>query len=272
MRKLYPIFILLLALTFAGCHGQKKTTTTHSRHQKVDPQKQLAEQLLDAVPVSNTAYASKAKVTISVGSQQISANSSVSMVRDSAIVISVQPLLGIELFRLEISRERIKVIDKMNRRYVNLTYAAVQKETGLNITYPTVQSFFCNQPCVIGQDSDSAILQLPLTAEQTEQGIIMQFTDNDLNYTYTFDSTSKRLRNTLIQMTMRGDNSRVDYSDFQVFNDILFPTNIDISYSSLRLAGSCKVSIQRMQFDGKVDVSSLNTSRYSEVTLRQMLQ
>ena len=70
------------------------------------------------------------------------------MVKDSAFQLSVQPFLGIEVFRAEISVDSVKVIDRMNKRYVADNYANLKGQTPIEFNFiicrhfsPTVCSF-----------------------------------------------------------------------------------------------------------------------------------
>jgi hypothetical protein len=48
-------------------------------------------------------------------------------------------MLGIEMLRVEATRDSVLVLDKMNRRYVTLAYSDIEQQTRLKINYKTLQ-------------------------------------------------------------------------------------------------------------------------------------
>lgn len=270
MRKLSIILPLCLLVCFTSCHTKQQVASHTTKHRKIDPNQKIVEQLLAAAPDFQTAQAQKARISIKTGDNQISANAAISMIKDSAIIISVQPLLGIELFRIEIDKNSFTVIDKLNYRYSSLTYTELQQFSGLDITYPIVQAFVMNRACVLGNDATDALLQQKYEVEINDNKTIVSFTNNRLNYRYTYTNDNSQLSATVIQKAT--DSSSVNYSAHQLFGEVFFPTVIDITYSSEKLVGGCMISLQKIQFNGKVDAKRMDVSRYKKVSLTQMLQ
>ena len=66
------------------------------------------------------------------------------MVRDSAFQLSVQPFLGIEVFRAEFTVDSIKVVDRMNKRYVAERYADLKGQTPIEFNFYNLQALFTN--------------------------------------------------------------------------------------------------------------------------------
>lgn len=72
-------------------------------------------------------------------------SSSIRVWRDELIVLSVQPMLGIEMVRLEATPDSIWVFDKMNRRYAAMDYASVNRIIQPNVSFRMLQEL-CNHP------------------------------------------------------------------------------------------------------------------------------
>ena len=70
----------------------------------------------------------KANATLQLDEHQYTINCSVMMWRNESIVISLQPIMGIEMFRMEATADSVLVVDKMNRRYTTLAYDWISKE------------------------------------------------------------------------------------------------------------------------------------------------
>lgn len=72
------------------------------------------------------------------------------MVKDSAFQLSVQPFLGIEIFRIELSRDTIKVVDRMNKRYMIENYSNLQGQTPIEFNFYNLQALFTNHLFIPG--------------------------------------------------------------------------------------------------------------------------
>ena len=68
-------------------------------------------------------------VLITYKQRQISSPVVVTYIADSIIVASVQPMLGIEMYRIEALPEKARLFEKLNRRYVEMTYEEISAET-----------------------------------------------------------------------------------------------------------------------------------------------
>ncbi len=159
MKKLRYIFIFVFGLFLAltGCQTQRIKTLN----------------------------AKKVQLSMNVSGKQINANSSLRVVTDSCIVLSVNPILGMEIVRLELTPQQVCVIDKVNRRYATLTYPEVRDLLDKNpklkayknqINYTTLQKYLLRYASkstkkrtpIVFQASDLFNVELALTFLQVE--------------------------------------------------------------------------------------------------------
>ena len=89
-------------------------------------------------PQYRTAYG-KGTVTVFYKQQRLSSPVVVTYIADSMVLASVQPMLGIEMYRLEALRDKARVFEKLNRRYVEMTYDEISEQTHRRITFDLVQ-------------------------------------------------------------------------------------------------------------------------------------
>lgn len=60
---------------------------------------------------------------------------------DSMTVISLMPVWGLEMMRLEATPDSVWVIDKLTKRYAATDYASLRKQFKLPLSYSTVQRY-----------------------------------------------------------------------------------------------------------------------------------
>ena len=83
----------------------------------------------------------KANATLQFDQREYSMSCSIQMWRNELIILSLQPILGVEMFRLEASQDSVLVIDKMNRRYTTLAYEWASQAVQPTPSYKMIQDF-----------------------------------------------------------------------------------------------------------------------------------
>lgn len=117
MKRLFPI-IALCGLLFASCSTQRS-----------------------AEPRRFQTLHQKANVTLQFDQRQYSMAATVQVWRNDLIILSLQPMLGIEMVRAEATKDSVLLIDKMNQRYTVLHYDMFQKLVTPAPSYRLIQDF-----------------------------------------------------------------------------------------------------------------------------------
>ncbi len=130
MKRSYISLFLLLIMVLAGCKTTKKATTTNSQGSSTE---------VAVAPTWHTCLVQSARATATLGKQSLSVTCTMQAVHDSLVIVSVMPLFGIELYRLEATPTEIIAIDKLNRYYLQLPYSEVNKYVTPQISYRDLQ-------------------------------------------------------------------------------------------------------------------------------------
>lgn len=117
MNRLIPI-IALCSLLLCSCSTQ--------RH---------------AEPRRYHTLSQKANTRLQFDQHQYTMGSTIQMWHNELIVLSLQPMLGIEMIRIEATRDSVWVFDKMNRRYTTLAYNDFAKQITPSPSYKLIQDF-----------------------------------------------------------------------------------------------------------------------------------
>lgn len=153
MKKLIILLVPAL-LMLASCHSSKKatkdkddktkpTTTVTTPTRTTSTNKQDADINKTKIAVG-TNFTSKVKVTITQEGKEITTNGNLRMRYGDVIQLTlVDPLVGIaEIGRIELSPNKILIIDRVNKRYVDTTYDEFSAFKSRNIDFNTIQDFF----------------------------------------------------------------------------------------------------------------------------------
>lgn len=83
----------------------------------------------------------KASTTLCFDEHQYTMNCSVQIWRNQLITLSVQPILGIEMIRVEATLDSVLIVDKMNRRYTMIAYDWAEKAITPAPSFKLIQDF-----------------------------------------------------------------------------------------------------------------------------------
>lgn len=135
MRKDSTLFVLLAAalLLPMSCANKKKIAAQQqlAAQQEAEHLRQAEQQRIqDSIAAAEAARKAKVQtmsisrmtITVTVGGQQIATPATMRWQRGTGLAISIQPFAGLEMFRMEADQQAVTVIDKINRRYTQLTY------------------------------------------------------------------------------------------------------------------------------------------------------
>ena len=151
----FSLFSFLLVLTLASCHSSKKAmkdksdktkptttiTTPTTSTKKPDRQDPDLNKMKVAV---GTNFTSKVRVTITQEGKDVTTSGNLRMRYGDVVQLTlVDPLLGIaEIGRLELSPDKVLIIDRVNKRYVDTNYEEFSALKSRNIDFNTIQEFF----------------------------------------------------------------------------------------------------------------------------------
>lgn len=120
------LFIVVLCLGLMGC-AAKKGAVSH-QPSEVSQEKAWHTCLMQGVQIG-----------VSTDDEKLSSGATMQVVRDSMLIISVMPMLNIEMLRVEATPEGVVVIDKLNRRYAKADYATINRKLVPTISWQVLQ-------------------------------------------------------------------------------------------------------------------------------------
>lgn len=150
------LIILTLAATVLCACGTKKHAVSSSSAQP-------------EAPAWHTCLIQGAHATIMLGEEKISANTTMQVVRDSMLVISIMPIAGMELIRLEATPTEIIGISKIGNIYATATYEDINRSIVPKITWKTLQQL-CSAE--LPTDSNEAKIIYTLDTQTIEMSIV----------------------------------------------------------------------------------------------------
>ncbi len=164
----FIILIASIALLFSSCRGTRKIQTAISKSDstlttslpkdtlavavKEDSVALIKEVLgkLNAQYIDFTTFSAKLDVDY-VGSdgKKENVNAKLQMYKDSIIWVSITGLLNIEGVRAIVTRDSVKILNKLDKKYTARSVAYLQEVSGLPLDLPALQDLLLGNPVFV---------------------------------------------------------------------------------------------------------------------------
>ena len=264
-------FCLLLLLALGGCKSSKKVGTVATGKAKAH---QVFFQAMEEQALHYQTLTARLGVEINLPNFQVSSTRvDLKMIKDSAFQLSVQPLLGIELFRVELSRDSIKVLDRMNKRYLAENYEALRAQTPIAFNFYNLQALITNRLFLPGERAINESQYDRFRLDQTGATAWAQTRDAmGLRYLFEADGEEKLLATEITDSTEQY-RLRWGYADFRVVEKQLFPQRMTVeAFKEGNPEGNMQWGITRMRLDEPVKLEFAIPAKYTRITLEQLLR
>lgn len=103
------------------------------------------------VPAWHTCLIQNARATVITDEDRLTANVTMQTVHDSMLVISIMPMLGMEMLRVEATPMELIAIDKIHGRYAQTTYAELNKKLTPSLNWDELQQL-CTAELPTGEE------------------------------------------------------------------------------------------------------------------------
>ena len=226
-----------------------------------------ANKYLSMVTSNNTSQANltaKVKVVVDVDGKSNSTSGSLKMKKNDVIQISlVDPLLGVmELGRMEFTKTRVLIIDRVNKQYVDLPYSDVSFLKQANIDFNTLQSLFWHEVFEPGKSSaKSADFQF----KDNGDNIDIVFVDHMLTYKFATKKQQGQLRETVItNNTDKNYRFAFNYGNFTTFYSKPFPREMTMSFTASSQKTSLSLTLSSLKNSSDWTTRSTAPSKYTK--------
>ncbi|MDR1879623.1 MAG: DUF4292 domain-containing protein [Tannerellaceae bacterium] len=210
---------------------------------------------------------------LTVPGKELSSRVDLKMVKDSAFQLSVQPMLGIELFRIELSTDSVKVIDRLNKRYAIESYGELKGQVALVFNFYNLQALFTNHLFMPGEQEISSrqYNRFQLTQEKSHAKIRIEDAMK-LCYTFMADGGEKLLSTHIADESERYALQWA-YDDFRPTEEQLFPMAMSAQFLMDGVPeGGIRMRFSRIQPNVPVNMEFSIPAKYKQITFADMVK
>ena len=276
MKILKPskYLITLLLLVFVGIYSCKPKERIVQADSELEDKtnSDLFEDIL-IKEMNYVTFSSKMNMSLSTGKRVLNSRATIRIVRDEAIQLSLQPIFGIEMFRLYVQPDRIIILDRMNKRYVHESIDDIKKQFPIGFDFYTLQSLFTNALFIPEQTTISTSDYRKFKYSKSSDNYLMSARDKKSKIDYSF-CVNGNDQITLAQLYMSAKNYALDwsYDEFVLKDNLFFPLQMKILITSKKRKIDASMSLSSFTLDEPLTLDSSIPSSYAKVELEEVIK
>ena len=220
-----------------------------------------------------TTFSSKLNMTISTGTKTLSSKGSLKIVNNKAIQLSVQPLFGIEMFRLYVEPDHIIILDRMNKRYVKESFENIKGTSPMGFDYYTLQSLFTNKLFIPEKTSLSIQDYKKFKYAETEENYTLTARDkkSDVDYSF-FINGNDQITLSELSMPKKDYSLQWNYNEFSLMDNQFFPYEMKIEASTKKTKLNTSISLSSISLNDPMTLETSIPTSYTRVELKEVLK
>jgi hypothetical protein len=187
--------------------------------------------------------------------------------------MSIQPLFGVEMFRAELTIDSIKVIDRMNRRFILASYDELKQELpAFNFNFYNLQALFTNRIFEPGKQNVIPERHSQFSLHSRDGLTKAQIRDSGrLNYTFTFDG-----KDALLVTSIAASKYRLDwmYDAFRPADgNHEFPMKMNIQATDdNKPVATASIVFGRLQPNADFEMSFPSVDKYRRIRFSELIK
>lgn len=270
-RQIYWIYVVCLIVLASSCGSLRHT----ERAPMIGGLKgeEYQEKVISGLPHWNC-VTGKVALNLNTGSSKNTKLSATLRTKKGEVIqLSVAPLLGIEVVRLEISPERILAVDRLHKQYVEVSFEDLNRMANLNLSFNVLQSLFMNEIFLPGKETVE-VSDLHRFRMTSEGNYALWKVKDTKKLAYSFRTTADKgwLENTSVALSGTPYALNWTYGEFGKLGAAYFPQHILAELMGSGKTYSLDMKLSRMSVGEDWETRTSLSSKYKKIELATLLK
>lgn len=264
--------IILLALFVVSCSTTKIT-------KKADFIEGLSETeywenvLSNCGGMGREALTARMSLALDLSGKTTKVNGTMRIKKGEVVQLSIAPLLGIEVVRAEISPDGVLVIDRMNKRYVRVSFSELQELTNAQLDFHTLQALFLNEIFLPGKKGltsrDFSAFDVELMGKDVRLDVRKT---KRFSYSFLMKGAEALLKESFVGLKDENYGLSWRYENFRSFEQRMFPNTMKLSLQGLKKPMNATFSLSRLTANSNWESYTKVSDKYEQVKLEDLIK
>lgn len=271
LKYLFTLLTFVLVIGVFSCKTSKRIIQADTELEDKTSSELFSDVLKKEINFDT--FSTKLNMTVSTGTKTLSSKGSLRIVKDEAIQLSVQPLFGIEMFRLHITPNHIIVLDRMNKRYVKESFNEVSEMNPIGFNFYTLQSLFTNKLFIPEQSTVAAKDYKTFRYSDSDDNYELTSRDkrSDIDYSF-FVNGNDQITLTKLCMPAKDYALNWKYNQFSLMESLFFPYEMDIAATTPNHNLNTSLSFSSISLNEPLSIETSIPRSYTRVKLKDILK
>lgn len=203
-------------------------------------------------------FSGRAKTKVELDKKVHDVTLNVRIERDEAIWLSVSAILGIEVARVLITPDSIKILNRLQGEYIVKPFAYIYAYTNRDVTFAMLQDLLmANVSSNLLRAADVQV------ATATDEFIVVGIKEQ-LSYQYRINKENRPF-NFILQEVGGIQNLEAFYGDYVNTNGYNFPQNIALNIVGENVSLKAQLDYSRVSFNGNMQMPFSVPDRYKVI-------
>lgn len=270
-RRIQIVLWVVTLVLMASCSSTKSLKKVDSIEGMTETE--FVENVINHVGGWN-ALTAKMSLTIDLeGKGATKVSGTLRIKKGEVIQMSIAPFLGIEVARAEISPDGLLIIDRMNKRYVEVSFAEVKALAHADLDFHTLQALFLNELFLPGKGDLTNRDASSFKVEQEPEGILLSVKRaKRFSYQFLTEAPGALLKESLIGLNGTPYLLRWKYADFRKLGQKQFPADMRLAFEGGKKPVKAAFALSRLSTDSDWDARTEVSAKYEKVELVDILK
>jgi hypothetical protein len=263
MNKYYYFLLVLCLAFFVSCKTVRKATVIKLKHIS-------KEELITITTKKNPSFDAisiKYNATIEKDNSSNSINGTIRILRDSAIWITINAALGIEVARGLFLRDTFKLINFHEKLYYFGNYNTTKKMLGSELDYTILQSVLTSTFLLPTAYQPANIQETIIENEAGEFELSERFKDFTSNLK--IDSNSYKIKELKIAKALSPISMQVSYNKYITIDGRIFPQEIIIKSKDSNSKTIINLNYNKITLDKEIKIPFRVPQRFDVIPLNK---
>ena len=271
-RRIFQLLGMVLMVAFlASCSATKSFKKSHSIEGMTETE--FVEKVIENAS-GWEALTAKMSLTLDLGRKgETKVSGTLRIKKGEVVQLSIAPLLGIEVARAEISPDGILVIDRMNKRYVEVSFAEVKALIKADLDFHTLQALFLNKLFLPGKGDLTVRDASSFKVEPETEGVWLNVKRaKRFGYHFLTEAPEALLKESYIGLNGTPYGLRWKYDDFRALERKQFPVDMELAFEGGRKPVKAALALSRLSTNGDWEARTEVSKKYEKVKLEEILK
>lgn len=271
-KILVSLLICVMLLALYSCKSKKQILGAYTLVEDKMNAQLFSDILSNSFEYST--FSSKLNLNISSGKSSISSKANIRIIKDNIIQLSIQPLFGVEMFRVHITPDTFILLDRMNKQYVQESISDLKKRYPVGFDFETLQALFSNNIFVSGKQnieiSDFNRFQIQ---KSSNTHYLLKAKDelSSIDYSFLVDGNDRVGLANLTEPQKKYSLQWL-YSNFDMVEYKLFPLKMNVSVETPSRKMAVDIDFSDIKKDEQFTLSMSIPAGYSKKRFDEVLR